>query len=349
MTNPNSILIVKLSAIGDVVHALPLLEVLKSNFPKARIDWMVEEEASQIITAHPAIDQVIISRRKLWQDRLFTFAGFRTSVNEAAGLLRSLRSREYDLVIDLQGLLKSGILMGISRGKRKIGMSGAREGSGFFLNESPISVDYDQHAIDRYLKVAEYLGCDGFKWKGHIPVSSSDMKNIDLVLEEGFSAEDSLVAINPIARWDTKLWETKRFAELADRLTRELSIKIIFTGSMNDRVAVEEISKRMDSKSLNLVGRTTLKELAYLYSRCSALVTTDTGPMHIAAAMECPVIALFGPTAPWRTGPYGQKHEVVRADLMCSPCFKKKCQHMTCMDQIRVESVFEAVKKVLNR
>ena len=114
-----------------------------------------------------------------------------------------------------------------------------------------------------------------------------------------------------------------------------------------DRRIIEGISNRMKKKPINLAGQTSLKELAYLYAHCHALVTTDTGPMHIAAAMGCHVIALFGPTAPWRTGPYGQGHEVLRMDVACSPCFKKRCDHMTCMKDITVESAFRAVQKTV--
>ncbi|MCP4668524.1 MAG: lipopolysaccharide heptosyltransferase I, partial [Deltaproteobacteria bacterium] len=142
---PSSILIIKLSAIGDVVHALPLLSVLRENYPRARIDWLVEEEAAQIIEGHPDLNRVIVSRRKSWLRRFMKCAEYSNVAREVTGLLRNVRNFEYDLVIDLQGLFKSGILTGLSKGKRKIGMDGAREGGRFFLNERPVPVDYDQH------------------------------------------------------------------------------------------------------------------------------------------------------------------------------------------------------------
>ncbi|MBW1804483.1 MAG: lipopolysaccharide heptosyltransferase I, partial [Deltaproteobacteria bacterium] len=146
-----SILIVKLSAIGDVVHTLPLLEVLRKNLPKARIDWLVEEEAGQIIEGHPGIDHVIISRRKSWQRGFFKSGDRPGILREIFQFLQNLRQCEYDLVIDLQGLFKSGLLTGLSRGKRKMGFTGGREGSSLFLTERPHRVDYDQHALERYL------------------------------------------------------------------------------------------------------------------------------------------------------------------------------------------------------
>ena len=344
-----NILIIKLSAIGDVVHTLPFLEVLKKGFPEARIDWLVEEAASRVIEGHPAIHRIILSRRKSWQKKLTEKANPLSLLGEISGFLKELRSSEYDLVVDLQGLFKSGILVGLSKGKRKVGISGSREGARLFLNELPIRVDYDQHAIDRYLKVAESLGCDSARWDGHIPVSGSDRRLIDQILVSSRMEKEPLVAINPIARWRTKLWRPERFAILADRIRDEMGCEVIFTGSNLDEQIIGDITGMMKAGVLNLAGQTNLKELAYLYSRCKVLITTDTGPMHMAAAMGCPVVALFGPTAPWRTGPYGKGHKVIRADVECSPCFKKRCDHMKCMDEITVEKVFEGVREVSER
>ncbi len=347
MERPNSILIIKLSAIGDVVHSLPFLEVLKEKYTGARIDWVVEEGASQIVKGHPALDRVFVSRRKSWQKNLVKGPGRLSAIREIQRFVRELRLREYDLVIDLQGLFKSGILTGLCRGKRKVGMEGAREGGRVFLNERPVSVNYDQHAIDRYLQIAGYLKCDSTAWKGKIPVFDPDRRQIDYLLKNNGSGNRPLIAINPMAKWETKLWEEERFAGIADRLKDELSCEVIFTGSRQDREVIERILKMMKKRPMNLAGQTSLKELACLYERCGAVVTTDTGPMHIAAAMGCQVVALFGPTAPWRTGPYGNGHRVIRAEIECSPCFKKRCDNTICMKEITVEAVFEAVRDII--
>jgi 3-deoxy-D-manno-octulosonic-acid transferase/heptosyltransferase-1 len=136
---------------------------------------------------------------------------------------------------------------------------------------------------------------------------------------------------------------------LADQIKTKWACEVIFTGSANDNNAIETITNAMGKKAVNIAGETNLKELAYLYSKCDLLITTDSGPMHIAAAMGCPTVALFGPTAPWRTGPYGKGHIVIRDDTECSPCFKKTCDHMTCMKNITVEKVLEAVEEALNK
>lgn len=343
--NLRSILIIKLSAIGDVVHTLPLLEVLRRNLPKARIDWLVEEEAFPIIEGHPALDRIIVSRRKFWL-RNFMGNGQRSStIQEILAFLRELRSEKYDLVLDIQGLLKSGLLTGFARARRKIGFTWAREGSTIFLSERPYFEDqHGQHAVERYLKTAKILGFQAGPWHGRIPLRRSDEEAVEKLLPKE-RVHGRYAAINPMARWDTKLWEPEKFARLADRIHDELSMTILFTGSRQDFPAIDEICRRMKNRgTINLAGKLDLKQLASLYARCDILISTDTGPMHIAAAMECPVVALFGPTAPWRTGPYGSEHQVVREDLNCSPCFKRKCSHRTCMKEITVGKVFQVLR-----
>jgi heptosyltransferase-1 len=345
---PKSILLIKLSAIGDVVHSLPLLEVLRKNFPEARIDWLVEEEASQIIQGHRDLDRMILSRRKSWQKRLLMPGQKVIVLREIREFLHDLRSTSYDLVVDLQGLLKSGMLTGLSRGRRKIGFTGGgKEGSYLFLTEKPYFFDYNKHALDRYLSVAEHLNCRVGSWKGDIPIRSSDRQAVEHFLREHSLDREVLVAINPVAKWNTKLWEEERFAFLSDRLQKELSCKVLFTGSKEDQPVNARIIGGMETTPLDLTGRTGLKELAYLYSKCRFVISTDTGPMHIAAAVGTPVVALFGPTAPWRTGPYGKVHRVIREEIPCSPCFKRECFDVTCMRGISVDRVFESAKEFL--
>jgi ADP-heptose:LPS heptosyltransferase len=152
------------------------------------------------------------------------------------------------------------------------------------------------------------------------------------------------VLINPMARWETKLWQEERFAELADRLVRERNAVVIFTGSTADRSVTERVRGRMQEQALDWTGETSLRELAALARLADAVITTDTGPMHLAAAAGGRVVALFGPTAPWRTGPYGPGQVVVRKGLECSPCFGRTCDiGRRCMTGITVEDVMKAL------
>ena len=155
------------------------------------------------------------------------------------------------------------------------------------------------------------------------------------------------IAINPIAYWETKLWSNEKFAHLADLINNKLKMKVVFTGS--EKEPIEKITSLMTTENINLGGATTLLDLASLYKKALIVITTDSGPMHLAAAVETPVIALFGPTDPARTGPYGAGHTIIRTDLPCSPCFLKKCSTKKCMEDIAIEHVFAVVKEKLTK
>jgi heptosyltransferase-1 len=349
MNNNPNILVVKLSAIGDVVHSLPFLEVLKNRFPLSKIDWVVEEDASDIIRNHPDIDKLIVFPRKDWITRVIKKGEYRSVGKEVANFAKELKKKQYDIVVDLQGLFKSGVLTFITRGRRKIALNGGREASSIFVNERVAIPDSNIHALERYLYIARYLGATKLEWNGQISINTTDKTYVNHLLGE-IGNDRTLVAVNPIAKWETKLWSLDRFACLADRIKKELEAVVIFTGSKNDTKAIKTILSKMNSKAHNLAGKISLKELAYLYQKCAAVISTDTGPMHVAAAMTYPVvIALFGPTSPFKTGPYGSKHRVIKANLECSPCFKKKCDDMSCMKEITVDMVFNTVKEVFNK
>ena len=348
MNNNPNILIIKLSAIGDVVHSLPFLEVLKNEFPLSKIDWLAEEDASDIVKDHPDIDQLILFPRKNWVTRIFKKGEYRSVGKEVANFTKELKKKKYDIVVDLQGLFKSGILTFIARGRRKIALNGGREASSIFVNERVAIPDPNIHALERYLYIAKYLGVTKLEWNGQIPTDTANKTYVNYLLEE-IGNDRTLVAINPMAKWETKLWGVDRFACLADRIKEELGAVVIFTGSKSDKKTIKTILSMMKTNALDLTGKSSLKELAYLYKKCAIVISTDTGPMHVAAAMRSPlVIALFGPTSPYKTGPYGSKHRVIRAGLECSPCFKKKCDDMSCMKEITVDMVFEAIKEVIS-
>ncbi len=249
-------------------------------------------------------------------------------------------------------MLKSGVLVGIARGDRKIGYDKGMEHaehSYIFLNERIQPVDMNIHAIMRSMMLLERIGINSNEIVYKIPVQEEDRQKADDLLQVCRGKPlclPSLVAINPIAKWETKLWDNEKFAILADRLIEEYGAKVVFTGGAEDYQTIEFIISLMKGKSLNLAGKTTLKILAAIYEKADMLISTDTGPMHLGAAVGTPVTAIFGPTAPWRTGPFGSNHQVIRAGLSCSPCFKRKCQTTDCMKQISVEQVLDSVKRL---
>ena len=336
-----NILIVKLSAIGDVIHTLPSLTALRKLYPEAHITWVVEEAAAGLVKNHPLLNAVLISRRKSWIKYLRK-GEFSRPLREMRAFLRELRKRPYDLVIDFHGLLKSAVIVLLSGGKRKLGYNSLQELSGLFYNEK-IPEDMNKHAVDRYLDFPRFLGAKIAKAQFILPSDNSAQARIQSLLEKYHLENKKFIAVNPVAYWETKLWDDEKFAGLADLIKTKLNMEVVFTGS--EKESIEKITTRMQAKAVNLASETTLPELAYLYQKALLLVTTDSGPMHLAAAVGTPVVALFGPTDPQRTGPYGDGHIIIRSDLPCSPCLRKECPTTKCMQDIPPEQVYAAVEK----
>jgi 3-deoxy-D-manno-octulosonic-acid transferase/heptosyltransferase-1 len=344
---------VKLSAIGDVIQTLPMLEALKKQYPRAQIDWVVEEDASSLLLSHPRVDRVIISRRKSWVKRVLKPGEFWRTLREVSRFVRDLRSRHYDWVIDNHGIFKSGLLMLLSRGRRKIGFQAsagiADEGSYLFTHEQYKPLSIERHALERYLDLVSQMGVQTDPTSFYFPVPPDSLKQAEALLRQKGFASRPLVVIHPVAKWKTKQWPAENFARLISALAQEKAT-VVITGSPQDEGPVREVLHQAGSESvkvLNLVGKTNLMDLAGIFSLSDLVLSPDTGPMHLAAAVKAPLIALFGPTAPWRTGPYGNNPRIIRRALPCSPCFKKKCQTMECMNSISVEEVLDAVGQKL--
>ncbi|MEW6660582.1 MAG: lipopolysaccharide heptosyltransferase II [Thermodesulfobacteriota bacterium] len=366
------ILLVKLSSLGDVLHALPTLEALRDLCPQGQITWLVEEANAPLLTGHPALDEVWAVPRvrlgqKVGREELLRFLR----------LLRRVRATPFDLVIDLQGLLKSALWVALAKSPRKVGYGRTRELSYLPLTERLAPFDPEAHAVWRYLHVARHLGAPPAPPRfrlgltpafpdalfrnvganlafapgtGRIPDSPLRKKH-NFVSDELVSRPRgrALVALHPGARWASKLWPPAHWAQLADWLIKEKGLAVVITGSAEDRDLAAQICAQMQEKALNLAGRTSLQELAGVLTKASLAVTADTGPMHLAAALGTRVVAIFGPTAPGRTGPFGGGHRVVRLGVECSPCFQRHCPDPRCLTGLSPDAVLAAVEKSLSR
>jgi len=346
-----NILIVKMSAIGDVIHTLPALNAVRKHYPDAHITWLVEEAASDLVEGHRALDRILVSKRKRWVRGLLGSSRLEI-IREAYCFVKELRDTMYDVVLDFQGLLKSSVLIGLCKGKRKIGFDRGmehQERSYLFLNERVPPVDMDNHALLRGMMLLDAIGIQSREIVFDLPLLDQHRNMADdLLMQHGSRESKVLAAIHPAAKWETKLWSNQKFSILADRLIEDYGARVVFTGSKGDRKTIQDIVSGMKGEAANLAGETTMKTLAALYEKADFLVSTDTGPMHMAAAVGTPVLALFGPTAPWRTGPFGNGHQIVRAQIDCSPCFKRACETVDCMKQITVKRVLKSVETVLD-
>jgi 3-deoxy-D-manno-octulosonic-acid transferase/heptosyltransferase-1 len=345
------ILIVKLSAIGDVVHTLPALNALRRHYPEAHITWLVEEAAADLVVGHPALDRVLISKRKRWLSGLKT-AHWRSNLNELARFLSQLRDSRYDLLFDFQASFKGAALIALVRAQRKIGFGHGlqhQEHSYLALNERIAAVSMDIHALKRGLMLLEAAGIPCDKVAYHLPITENHRRRAQELIygHADRTADNASIAINPMAKWETKLWPEAQFAELADRLIEKYQTTVFFTGGPEDRPIIERIRKKMRRNAFNLAGQTRLMELAAIYRIVACVISTDTGPMHISAAVGTPTAALFGPTADWRTGPYGDGHRIISSNPQCRPCFKRRCDTTHCMRDISVADVLENVDTIL--
>jgi len=332
MPDFRKILIVKPSSLGDVVHSLPFLDVLRQRFPDAEIHWVIAKGLEGLVEGHSMIDRVIVINKDLW--KRISKAG--QTIGEIRALFRGLRNEKYDLVADLQGLLRSGVITYATKAPVRIGFASAREGSSLFYTKK-VAADRNMHAVDRYLRIAAELGCNIEK----VSFPFADTGAADAVS----GLPDEYAVIVPGARWKTKIWPAEYFAEVASIL----SISSVVIGSRADMHTGEEIVRGSGGRAVSLAGQTTLGQLTDIIRKSRIVITNDSGPMHIAAALNIPVVAIFGPTSAARTGPYGKGHVILQSHAECVPCFSRECSTMQCMKDIGPEAVLNAAGQILGK
>jgi len=343
------ILLIKPSALGDVVHTLPVAATLHRRYPNIPLDWLVEEEAADIVRGHPALSEVVVSARKRWLGQLQHPAQIPTTLGEVRRFATEVRQRGYDAVLDLQGLLKSALYVMATGAPVRVGFAEGRECAPWILTHRVVAPPQPVHAVERYLHLAAAVDATDPVREFHISLSPEDTAAARSHLAACRVAPGCpRVAVHPAARWRTKLWEVPRWRELAAALLAE-GIGVILTGSREDEAMAEGICAGMDPRPLSLVGRLTLKQLVAVLRDVDLMITVDSGPMHIAAAVGTPVVALFGPTDPLRTGPLGPGR-ILRRELPCSPCLQRRCRiadTYRCMRDLGVAEVLGAVRDLL--
>jgi heptosyltransferase I len=329
LRTPGKILIVKPSSLGDIVHSLPFLNILRTCYPQAEIHWVIAKGFEGLLEGHPMINKLWIINKDSWTK----IHRAKETVDEIRALYRALKKEAYDLVVDLQGLLRSGIITSVTGAPVRVGFKEAREGSSFFYTHK-VAGGKGCHAVDRYLKVAEFLGCDISEIVFPFPLQQCPAIRHDTIPSQDYAV------IVPGARWETKRWLPGEFGKLA----AILPLNSVIVGSRSDMHIAGEIVALSDNKALSLAGKTNLQELIEIVKGAKFMISNDSGPMHIAAALGVPVYAIFGPTDPLRTGPYGKGHTIIRGDATCAPCFKRRCDDMKCMKDISAEKVLGIIK-----
>ncbi len=323
------ILIVKPSSLGDIIHSLPVLWALRKTYPDAYIGWVVKYVWQDVLADNPLIDHLIILKKGI--------GGIISAILET----HSLR---FDTVIDLQGLFRSGIITYLSGAGERIGFSNAKEFAHLFYNRKVQVPSVSMHAVDRYMMTVTKGERRKLKFPLYINIEDAEWVK-QFLQENNLIGKQPLIAINPSARWVKKRWPAASYSALINQLIKELKADIIIVGSKDDVPIAEEIASLVHERIVIATGKTSIRRLAALLEKVNLLITNDSGPMHIAAALGTPVVALFGPTDPELTGPYGRGHVVLRKNPDCSPCLRRPCTEgkPVCMEMITVEDVVQAV------
>lgn len=330
---PKKILIVKPSSLGDIVHSLPFLDLMKTFFPKAGIHWVVAKGLEDLLEGHPMIEKLWVINKDRWKNARM----LPETIKELKTLYSGLRKEAYDIAVDLQGLLRSGLLTKATNAPFRIGFKEAKEGSALFYTHR-VEGGQDIHAVDRYLKIAGALGCVAEEVR--FPMTLVKETENAASIKSAFPEYAVLV---PGARKKANRWPAGRYGQLA----ADLPVKSLIVGSQADAAIADEIVRLSNGKAVALAGKTDIREMISIIRGARYVVSNDTGPMHIAAAFGIPVIAVFGPANPVRTGPYGRNHVIVRAGVPCSPCYKKSCKKTICMDAVSVDMVYNAIQNHL--
>ena len=336
-----NILVIKLSAIGDVILSVPSLRSIRAKYKDAAIKVLVGIQAREVLDRCPYIDDRIVC------DLSVKDKGFRGILNVSDGLRKCC----FDIVIDLQNNKKSRLLAFLSMAPLRYGYNNGK--FSFLLNnkikdDAPY-LDPIEHQF-RVLKLAGIKPLD--KYLELWPAPADDEKAESILKDSWIKPAQEIVGINVLSssRWLSKNWPPKYIAELCDRLAKEFNIRTVLTGTKEDFALIESIAEHASSKPINASGKTGILELASMIKRCKVYITPDSAPMHIASAVGTPFIALFGPTDPARHIAPSKNHTIIKKEMKCSPCYSPNCsKKIRCMNGITVDEVFQAVKKIISK
>jgi lipopolysaccharide heptosyltransferase I len=341
------IALIKPSALGDIVHSLPVLTALRRRYPEAHITWVVSRSYEALLQGHPDLDATLPFER--------TRARFRPLRAALAQVrfLRQLRAERFDLVVDLQGLLRSGVMALASGAARRVGLGTAREGAGYFYTDSvPVPGTSGGpnsghlHAVERYWLVAQALGAGAGPIEFRVPLAKGARRWAVEVLR-GCPRPWLMLGVG--SRWLTKRWPPEHFAELARRAQAHAGGTALFIGSRDEADLAAAVARGLAGSVRDLTGRTTLPQLAALLSRADVMLSNDSGPLHLAAALGRPVVAPYTCTKVTYHGPYGAPGGGVETRVWCRGSYRKRCGRLECMAELTPERLWPVLEEVLRR
>jgi lipopolysaccharide heptosyltransferase I len=338
---PKRIGLIKPSALGDIVHSLPVLTALRGRFPRAHITWIVNRGYAPLLEGHPDLDETLPF------DRGALRAGLVRGTMRFAGFVRELRGRRFDLVIDLQGLLRTSVMAFATGAPRRIGLGGSREGARLFYTDLVHVPDFQTtHAVDRYWRVVEALGASEQEKQFRVPLTATAR---EWAARELAPCPAPWLMIGVGSRWQTKRWPPEHFASLARAAQCEFGGTAIFVGGADETALAEQASQNFLGPVRLLTGRTTLPQLTAILAQADVMLANDTGPLHLAAALGRPVVAPYTCTKVARTGPYGQLQRGVETRVWCRGSYIKKCDRLECMAELTPDRLWPHVHEILRR
>jgi len=343
------VLFVRLSAMGDVINCLPALRLLKKACPSARVTWAVEEPSAGLLRGDPDIDDIFLVRRREWTTGLLNTDNIASFGAAFAGL----RRRQFDVAIDFQGNLRSGVVTIGSGARLRVGFSPGRvkEHAHVFYTKHVFLPKSPMHRIEKNLVLLEALGIKPEVLPADLKTAPDDGLAIGIYLKEKRLDGKKLVVVHPgVSRFGAfKQWRPEGFAEIARRLLRRRNTGVIVSWGPGERALADRIVEMTGGKAVRGPQPGGLKDLAYLLERSALFVGCDTGPLHLAVAVGTPAVAIFGPKDPSIYGPVGGRNIVVRREVECSPCNRRACPDPKCMKLITEDEVYEACLELLRK
>ncbi|MFC1574979.1 glycosyltransferase family 9 protein [Gemmatimonadota bacterium] len=343
---PRNILLVRLSARGDILFSSPLVRAFRRTYPDVRLTWIAETHTKDLIEHHPELDDLIVWDRngwkKLWKERRFG-----TLIREARALITDLRSRKFDVAIDLQGLLRSGIMTFLSGAPIRLGL-GSKEGSRIFMTEVLFRNRGDLRKISsEYRYMAEELELEVGDFEMEVPLADAD-REWAAAKTRGLGVEGGYFIALPFTTRPQKHWFEDRWAQLMDRVTAELGLPTIILGGPGDEPALDRIRGMTGTDAVSLVGETTLTQAGAMIEKASLVIGVDTGLSHMGIAFDRPTVTIFGSNIPY-TEPPTDRAKVVVHWLECSPCKgNPTCNgDLTCLKMVTVDQVMDTAREVL--
>lgn len=343
------ILLVRLSAIGDVINTLPALGALRHRFAGAYLAWLVEDKARSVLEGHPFLDDLFVFERAQVVRDLKTPGRIMEGAREIARLGRNLRAAKFDLLLDFHGNLKSGLLGSLACATTRVGYDrkNSREGNFLFNRHHVRLADSRIHRVEKHLALLEAVGIRTRRFPYLLSIPQQARAFARAFLQEAIPGRPYAV-LHPgtSASGAHKRWPAPFFGRLAERLVREASLEILVTSGPGELELAREVASAC-RETLHLPQTRSLLQLAALVERARVFVSADTGPMHLASALGVPVVALFGPKDPVVYGPFGTRNRVISAPLPCAPCGRRRCDDSRCMQSISPDQVFDAVLDLL--